>query len=76
MGDRLTFERATEDLAGVYWCNASNVVNSNRVMVQSAPATVEVLSKLLCLLLIDIRDSSNGCMMFDCIPPSKIVDMG
>ena len=73
--DWLTFESANEDTAGVYWCNASNVVNSSRVTVQSAPATVEVFSKLLCLLLIDIRQSSNGCRMFDCIPPSKLVDM-
>lgn len=76
MGDRLTFEMATSDMADVYWCNASNMINSSRVTVQSAPATVEVFSKLLCLLLIDIRQSSNGCRMFDRIPPSKLVDMG
>ena len=69
MGNRLTFESATQDIAAdVYWCTASNVVNSSRVTVRSALATVEVFSKLLCLLLIDIRDNSNGCMMFDCIP--------
>lgn len=73
MGDWLIFERATEAVAGVYWCNASNVVNSVSVTVRSASATVEVFSKLLCLLLIDIRDSSNGCGMFDHI---ALVDMG
>ena len=73
MGDRLIFESATEAVAGVYWCNASNVVNSVSVTVRSASATVEVFSKLLCLLLIDIRDSSNGCGMFDHI---ALVDMG
>ena len=73
MGDRLIFERATEGVAGVYWCRASNVVNSNSETVRSASVTVEVFSKLLCLLLIDIRDSSNGCGMFDHIP---LVDTG
>ena len=73
MGDRLIFERATEGVAGVYWCRASNVVNSKSETVRSASVTVEVFSKLLCLLLIDIRDSSNGCGMFDHIP---LVDTG
>ena len=73
MGDRLIFERATEGVAGVYWCRASNVVNSKSETVRSASVTVEVFSKLLCLLLIDIQDSSNGCGMFDHIP---LVDTG
>ena len=45
------FSRASDELAGVYECQAENSLGR----VRSAPATVEVFCELLCLLVIDVR---------------------
>ena len=56
----LTFGRASDELAGVYECQAENSLGTAR----SAPATVEVFCELLCLAVIDVR-IAEGCAWED-----------